>query len=673
VKTLVAKELRQILPAHVLLAGLFAVGWWLAVTPAAAVVPHASDLADRNRSLAMLYLLEGLILGFAQFGLERWNGTQAYLLHRGTGAGGAFAAKVAAGLAALAFLIAAPPLVFALAHVVAGTWIEGAPLASLGHAMAASTTAFAGFAVGAFATQVRGTWGRLAACAILGGCTLLYAAMVAAEPIDALNRASAARFVLAQAAIATAVLAVAFGLFRRGAGEGQARSPVTAAAFAVVVLELLTLPYVVGPSSMTKVLRRSAIAAGPQVVQDPAGELYLAERRGERDWSIRDATGRPVPDALASAYDGYGRSGEPFLSLYRPRSTPLSWIGPQDDALEPFAGREWHFAHHARRVLTRGDTPHGDAWYDIAEGRIGTIVRDETGRGRWVELAVPPRMGVCYPKGREFGERFAPLLVDAEAGRLWSLEAEPGREPELVERHLPEGRRVQGVVRVHSKARLRVGLHEPVGTSDSLAVVAEDGPYLWDGERLAPLAEVEPEWLSDSGALESDPDAVALRLAPVDIDGLGYSLEVRDAVTGELRLEADYRARGLSAALMHAATLLSAPFAALVSWTRPPLDPRTADRTHEGPLSDPMLAGRSRSGLLLAVWILGALLAASTWRGLGRTGTPPLARAVWTAGTLAFGISAWFLARIFGPAHVPTKSVARREAAANPRMEIVTA
>lgn len=667
-KTLVAKELRQILPAHALLVVLIAVGWRLAVTPEAAIVPHASDQGERHFALALGYLLAGLVLGFAQFGLERWNGTEPYLVHRGTGAAGAFAAKLVAGVGALAFLIVAPPLAFALSHVAAGTWITDAPLAPLLHAMLASTTALGGFAVGVFGSQLRGDWGRRVLLAVLGAGTVVIVAKVAASPIEGLGQASAARFVLAQAVLAAGVLAAASGMFRAGDDAGRAWPPRTAAAFASAALALFTAPYVLLPASATRALRSAAIGAGPQVVQDPAGELYLAESSGEREWTIRDERGKAVPESLARAYDGYGRAGEPFLSLYRPRSTPLAWLGPQNDALEPFRARDWVFERPTRRVLTRA----GDGWYDVAGGRIGAVVRDAAGRGRWVELEAPPRMGVCYPKGRPFGERYAPLLADAAAGRLWSLEDDPGREPQLVERHLPDGERMQGVVRVHSKARLSVGLHEPVSYSDGLAVVGERRPYLWDGEKLGPLAEVDPTMLG-SGALESDPRVVNWNLVPVDIDGLGYGLEVRDAASGERRLTADYRVRGTRALLLRAATLVSAPAAALISWTRPPPEPRKADVSRADPLADPLLAGHAHGGLLLAVLLLGALLALSTWRRLGRSGTPALARALWTAGALAFGFSAWFLARLFAPSQRSTKAVPRTEPATSSRVEIVTA
>jgi hypothetical protein len=668
-KSLVSKELRQVLPAHALLALLFAVAWRLGVTPESAVVPHAGDLGERHLLLALVYLVEGLVLGFAQFGMERWNRTEAYLVHRGTGPGGAYAAKLVAGLAALLLLIAAPPLLYLLSHVVGGTWIEDAPLAPLLHAMIASATALGGFAAGVFGAQLHGTWGKRVGLSILGACSALYAAKVGAGPVEALGQASIARFLLLQFALAAGVLSAAFGLFRAGEDAQRAWPPATAAAFAAACLALFTLPYLVGPMAITRAVRKAAIVAGPQVLQDPAGELYLAQRRGEREWSIRDAQGHAVPEALARSYDGYGRKDAPFLSLYRPHSTPLSWLGPQDDACAPFRARAWVFERPTRRVLT----PAGDAWYDIAAGRIGAVVRDATGRGRWVELAAPPRMGVSYAEGVPFGERRAPLLADAAAGRLWSLEAGPGRDPELVERFLPQGERMLGVVRVQSKARLRVGLHEPISYSTSLAVAGERGPYLWDGERIAPLAEIEPKWLEDSGALESDPSAVAFHLQPTAIDGLGYTLEVRDAATGALRLTAEYRAGRLGALLMRAATLVSAPAAALISWSRPAPPPRKADAGPAGPLHDPLLAGRAQGGLLLGVVLLGALLALSTWRRLGRLGTPALARALWTVGVLTLGPSVWFLARALAPARSPAPRAAQRQSVVRERLEIVTA
>lgn len=667
-RALVAKELRQVLPGHLLLVLVFAGAWWLALTPDALVAPNPSDLSARHRLLAGVYLLEGLVLGFAQFGMERWNNTEAYLLHRGTGSGGAFAAKLAAALVALVAIVVAPPLLWGLGHALAGTWIAGAPLAHLGHAMAASSTALGGFAVGAFATQVHGGWPRRVLLAVLGACTVLYAANLAAQPVAGLESASIARFVGVQFALALGVVAVTFAMFRTGEEGARTTSAGAAAAFAFVALELFTMPYVVGPMTGASALRRAAIASGPQVLEGPEGELYLARQRGPRRWEIRDARGERVPDELARTYDGYGRRDTPFESLYRPLSTPLAWLGPQEDAFAPYPARRWVFAPQVRRVLTPG----GDAWYDVARGRLSAVVREGPLSARWVELDVPARMGVSYAHGQPFGERAAPLLVDAESGRLWSLRADPGREPRLVEEHLPDGDQVVGGERVQSRTRLKVGLHEPVTYSSPLAVVGERGTYLWDGARLGLLSEVDPA-LADRASPESDRSVQVARLVPRDVDGLGYTLEVVDTESGATLLEADYHAGPMRAGLLHLATLASAPACALVSWTRPAPTPREADQNGRSPLADRMLAGRSNTGLLFAVLALGALLALSTWRFLERAGAALPARVLWTLGALCFGPSAWFLARFFAPRPTRRRAATQREPSPRTALEIVTA
>jgi len=484
-----------------------------------------------------------------------------------------------------------------------------------------------------------------------------------------MGSASLARFVGVQLALALGVLAVAFALFRTSGEGARATSPLTAAAFAFVALELFTLPYVVGPITGANALRRAVIASGPQVLEGPEGALFLARKQGLlRGWDIRDASGRPAPDALARTYDGYGRRETPFQSLYRPLSTPLAWLGPQDDAFEPFQARRWVFAPTSRRVLTEG----GDAWYDIGRGQIGAVVRAGPLDARWTEIDVPARMGVCYPKGRPFGERHPPLLVDLAAGRLLALHAERGSEPRLVEQHLPDGDRVVGGERVQSRTRLKVGLHEPVGYSDTLAVVGERGAYLWDGARLGLLSEVDAA-LADRASPESDRSVQVARLVPRDVDGLGFALEVRDAHSDATLLEADYHAGPVASVLMHLATLASAPACALVSWTQPAPTAREADQNGRSPLADRMLVGRANTGLLLAVLALGAALAVSTWRFLERAGIRLPARVLWTAGVLCLGPSAWFLGRLLAPRGAARPTAARRERVARPELEIVTA
>ena len=666
-RTLLSKELRQVLPAHVLLSLLFALFWWLTTTPEDLVALQGSGLRERHLLIGGVYLIEGLVLGFAQFGAERWNRTEAYLVHRGTGVGGAFAAKLVAGLVALAVLVVAPLALWLAAQLASGGWIEGAPLAHLGHALGVATTCLGGYAVGAFATQLRGTWSQRVCLGVLAGCTVLYAAKIGADPVEALGQASLARFVAVQAVLAVAVLAVAFGLFRSGEDSARTWPPVVAAAFAVVALELFTLPYIVAPAAATRALRRGMIEAGPAVVQASDGTLYRAEELDGRRWSLTDAEGRPAPDGLARDFNGWGRDDDPLRTLYRPSSIPLSWTQRPDDALEPRPARSWVFERPARRILTGAE----DARYDVVRGRLALVVRDERGDGRWVELEVPARMGVCYPSGVPFGERRPPLLVDVAGGRLFALDATPGREPRLVEQRLPDGDRVVGVQRSQTAHRLRAGLFEPLGTSDSLVVLGERGPYTWLGDRLAPTAEVDADRLAGlvppSGAVPG-----GLRLAPVDVDGLGHVLEVRDAATGRVRLEVETRAGPLRAATMHLSTLVSAPVAALVSWSRPPIEPTRADRATSEPLADPLLLGRSRTGLLAAVLALGALLAVSTWRTLGRAGSPPLARSLWTVGTLFLGLSAWFLARLFAPRGTPARTTPSREAVAEAQLVIRT-
>ena len=111
---LIWKELRE-LSVPVLLVTLGATLYWFDEFPWITRVLREPQIQAQAAAVT-LATFAGLLLAFWQFTREALFGTRSYLLHRGTGARQAFAAKAGVGLGAMAAVALVPPLWFCLRH-----------------------------------------------------------------------------------------------------------------------------------------------------------------------------------------------------------------------------------------------------------------------------------------------------------------------------------------------------------------------------------------------------------------------------------------------------------------------------------------------------------------------------------------------------------------------------
>ena len=94
-KTLLRKELRDTL-RDCALAGLLGAGGLIALVRFVLDYgPPERDVDGGDKLWALFCLATGAVLGFFQLRQERARGTEAYLHHRATGPGGAFAVVIA--------------------------------------------------------------------------------------------------------------------------------------------------------------------------------------------------------------------------------------------------------------------------------------------------------------------------------------------------------------------------------------------------------------------------------------------------------------------------------------------------------------------------------------------------------------------------------------------------
>jgi len=660
-KTLLRKELRDTL-RDCALAGLLGAGGLIALGRFVLDYgPPEREFDEAGKLWALFCLATGAILGFFQLRQERARGTEAYLHHRATGPGGAFAAKVVAGLLGLA-------LILLLELGLHAAWFalvsDAAPLARwerlLDHLAVASLLP-SSYGLGLWASALRRSEGTRILILVVGALSLYLLSVLASLHWDGAPQPPVLRFVIVQLLLAGVLGGLAARLqCAGGEPERPVRSRLALALVAPAVV-LLGLPLALMPSALQSALCDMRLDL-PHIVHDrESGELLLAAPT-PRGFLPAGADGQPLADAAPlEGYTGWGYKPEHrYLTLYEPEHTPLGWSGSEPPPLRrEFAGRAFDFDGSWLWLRDIGRGPRA-AWIDNADGQVLALVE---GPERATGMR---RLG--RPDGRPFSADTVPVwvtgdappggadacLVDRSDATAWQLVDGPAG-PELRAAPLPGGERLRDVERVHSEWRVIGGLLEPYGYSDVLVVRGEAGHWAWTGSEWT-------SWQREPGSvLESElPGAIRWRLRAVDGDALLPHIEVRDARDGTVRFEHDYTARsgeqwGILLATQ-APTLVRPPLLALIALGQPA---GAFDRTLPGPFDrlvlDPALAGGNR-WWLAAGSLLGALgMANVAWRHLGPAPGDRSRRRVWTVLVAALGWPALLALVLVEPKRVPRR------------------
>jgi len=683
VKRLIRKEAIEISvlagPAFVALA-LF----WLATLRFQSVL-----LAPREEPLILVMLaagLGGLLFGYLQFSAERWLGRLGYLVHRGGGERGAFAAKVAVGLAATFAVGFGPPLVYALAHF----WTSpNGPIIQWQRVLdfcSVSTIGASAYGIGVLASQLRRkVLTDLFFLAVVGGGVAFLSLAVMHAPA-AWN---VAVFVGLQIAFAAIFLATAETLARRGVDADLALPRGVHASVALVATPVLVLALVAGLNGIQSELLSEIRSASPLILlQRSTGDVFAVVSTGYREWH------RLSPDGVIGARVEYaGKDGkEDFAAVRLPwPNFPMQAILQRTAGLRPWwegvgydhelVAQRWR-AGRSTDFESSMDFTSGVLRLASFPGEVACFLDRENGLVRVFDIVQPSWRGedVGERKGTEReleksdGGRFSlatrvfrggdleqpvmACLVDPSDESMWYV-IQDGRDRRLAPAALPGDDRFVRFEPLVQKEQAELGDPTPWPWPSPL-VVGEKGTYSWDGVEFR-IAEVGPDYVKATDA------ASIARVRPTyaDSDRLEPSIEIRDGAGERVLFAATFAPRTLPQQLLsilaQGVVFLRPPIANLLSavGTTDALEARAV-------LLDPTIAGGRRIGLVIVDVALAALCALTAVRWLGRRGAGAVGIGLWGGLVLLLGPLALLALWLFEP-----RAVARRKRSIEPEPVLV--
>jgi hypothetical protein len=661
------KEARQVLIAHAFIAVLYTAALLALASDSRWLLVPQEQAAETYFAATLIALVQGLLIGLGIFGLESWGRTEPYLLHRGMRASQVYGAKVAAGLVSMALVTFVPIATYALWQLVLFPTIEGARATGLLHLAAGTTAGAPAIAIGVIVARLRKSWFARWLLALLGGCTLLLFLRWAARPIGAEVLPSAARFAAIQVLLAALLLAVGSALFRSGDDVHRPWRGRAALLAAAVALALFWMPYAVGIGEIQSRLRSEIFEGYPDLLEQPGRKLLrVVSDEDYKYWEV-DAQERRTSDEPLEDYRGLGFDPGSYLNLFDARGTPLTWNQPWGDLTQRVrAARPFQFEGPVFNSYTwfRPDE-WSTAWIFLADSRIAVQekVAGRRDRLRWFDQRgdgerFSEETVIAFARGANphYGTSLSLpgiVLADLSDRTLWGFERS-GDEIQLSAVALPQGDTLERIERLHSFFRLRVGLYEPLHTSDGLIFVGQRDRYILTHDGFLAQSAGKPfEEALARGVLESEAAEVqAWRLEPSRINGLAFHLDVVDVRTGEVALAHDFEPRTarqrMLATTALALSLARPPLGEVVSFAARPYDERVVSR-NTGPLLDPFVGNGARPWLALAVVALGLALAVSTWRWIGGRPEDRAVRWLWAIAVAALGLPAWVLCRVVEP------------------------
>ncbi len=667
------KEWRQAGPAHFLVAVVIAGPLLFALPPEKVLLPSDWDIARMYLAWAIVSIAEGFLVGLLQHARERALGTEAYLLHRGSGRLRAFAAKVLSGCAALSLAVSVPPLAYFLWHVVLSPSVENPLSERLGRFLAIGACSLPAYGLGAFTAQLRKGWWSRTLLGIAGCLSLLFG--VASKTSANAVQTPIGSYLFVQVALASALLAAAFCLFAAGDDETRPWPRRQGLVAAAVLVPLALLPWFFCVGMAQSIVRFELLGTYPQIVEDADRALYFVQELppvsppySEPRFELRSAEGHQLRDDRIERYRGFGPDFDPFLTVFDPYFTPIESNHPPGDAW-PELEHGTPFGFDGAWIELLVDQFRGTCWLRTSDGSVHIVdarpsdefdvkamarhevlVRSDTRQGFSSRTLVCPAW-IRPP----LGGNSAGLMVDLEDRTLWHVDSNAGGI-QLERVQLPGDDELIGTERLCSFAALRAGLYDRIGAGNSLLLIGNSGRYLWTSQGLETVVD-RARLAKDFGrhvVPESEASEVtAWRLEPSRIDGLGFQLHVFDVETNQLALSHDFRPESAQqkklAALAWTASLLRAPAGSLWSFLGAQSDPRDVNRRFASFLRDPLLMGGAHPLLLGTSIALGSLLALSARRRLGRDPRDRAVRWTWTLAVFALGMPAWILYRMLEP------------------------
>lgn len=692
---LVRKELRQVLPALMFQALLLA-GAGLAILPPHEVLAPYHELQGWLHAIvAAVCFVEGIVLGYGQFAYERWQGTEAYLVHRATGRAGAFRAKALAGMLALATLVVLPPGVFGAVHLSEHPYAGSASVTRLGLIALASCTAFVGYGAGVLATNLgRSLVGRVCHALLLAATSTLVV-LLAVLPLSVGPQPMALRFALVVLALTAALLWCGRETFAGRESRSHAGERIASFAYASLVAALCLPPLALLPYLGLDRARAQFEADAPEIVADDRGELFIAtptDRDRKALWQhnrdlpsygrvfdIVDLTGEPVPEELALQHTGWS-GNSPFETVVDAGSMRRAELGdehPLESRIAsglPFGLTGPWLSREVNSFPWCFERDSGEHW--VSGRRFDPLwMRDVAPDPHWWRLDARTPDFHVVPGVTRAGSYPGVFLVEEEARFLRLVASEELGGPALVEVPLPGGDRFVELGMLYSIPEARLGL----SVRRRGLVIGERGRYVWNGMGWSVWEDVEELDRMGLATLEELPALRTWTLEVTPTRGLGYRVALLDPASGAPAVELDVLARTdrqrRSEALAIASCLAMPPLAAVHSWFQPLRDLQGPPMLALGTNEVQPLHGQRRTWIVALLVVLTAWLVHDLGRRLARRGAPAERRLLWCLLTAALGLPAYLLARaVECPGRrVQERTAARREPSARTALEIVTA
>jgi hypothetical protein len=595
------------------------------------------------------------------------RGTHGYLSHREGGRAALLRAKLAVGLPLALALALLPPLVACAWQLFGPDGALVLPARALEHALA-GFVALPAYACGLFIALVAPNLLVALLLGLVAGFGFYLYSFWLPLPVFQMSALAPPLYVLGQALLASALLALSWRIFTRGHDRDDALSFRMQAGALVFALPLFVFPMSAITGEIVRSGQQDLFNGYPLIVRSRDGQYSLMERRvyeaRTRDPQTETQTVR-FPDGMVITEPNPSLVYNPAPPFEVPRRWRLGYltldprkltntqrwmrlpVGRNASVAPELTDKDGRAIHAVAGIARAGSEAYDLTFLDREEGVVRQFIGLRTSaRLRAVES--PLEIVLRKSDGKSFSSETiwltngysAALLADGVDRTLWMLDfADTG--PRLAELSLPQGDRLVGIEQQQ--------VWEPEGWTAELGggyvLVGAQGRYLWTATGFvlegSPLAR--PFWLrycrSEWG--ESSLTSTTVRLRKTDDAGsVGPQSEVVITQRFEPRTGKDQ----LVAGLLRGLNLCGAP---VLTVQRLVLG--TSESLTRGFLPWLFMLPKDTRGMQFLHVVLGLLLGAWTWLRVARRGGERNERMLWSALVVLFGISALLFHVLLAP------------------------